>query len=58
MSRTITCNSVQCYGEGEYVPLPTRRVDSGILAPGHDFLLQAALIVKRTYKLKQTPLGF
>lgn len=58
MSRTITCNSVQCYGEGEYVPLPTRRVDSGILAPGHDFLLQAALIVKRTYKFPKHNITF
>lgn len=50
MSRTITCNSVQCYGEGESFPLPTPRGDSGILAPGHDFLLKSALIVKCTQK--------
>lgn len=50
MSRTITCNSVQCYGEGESVPLPIQRGDSGILAWGHDFLLKPALIDKCTYK--------
>lgn len=50
MSRTITCNSVQCYAKGESVPLPMRRGDSGILAWGHDFLLKSALTDKHTYK--------
>jgi len=53
MSRSITCNSVQCYGEGESVPLPTQKGDSGILALGHDFLLKSAFIVECTYKFRK-----
>lgn len=48
MSRTITCNSVQCYGEGESVPLPMQRGDRGILALGHDFFLNSPLILECT----------
>lgn len=58
MSRTITCNSVQCYGEGESVPLPMQRGDSGILAWGHDFLLKSALIDKCTYKFPKHSITF
>lgn len=58
MSRTITCNSVQCYGEGESVPLPMQRGDRGILALRHDFFLNSALILECTNGFPEHNLTF